>query len=253
MSSQRSASGPSARRARSARWARWVTRRQKSRAVPVTRSVASSGPYVHNSSDGLRSSTRNSSNGVASPCTPKAKSRVRTPRRTMCRSRSVGAGASPSASATSRPCAQVSMSRAVAMEAADMGGPYQGNRAPAGAFRRASDSASRPARQSASNRSGGFSAPSWAPLSTKSPGAASAFSTSRANASWSVTASVEEWSVQARCAIWWATVQPGAGVGSVHRCGLNPATSRSSSSLSARRSSSTGVGSAMGWSMAAGL
>lgn len=44
----------------------------------------------------------------------------------------------------------------------------------------------------------------------------------------------------------------GGGVGSVHRSGLNSATSRSSSSLSARRSSSTGVGSAMGWSMAAG-
>ena len=93
------------------------------------------------------------------------------------------------------------MSRAVAIEAADIGGPYQGNRAPAGAARRASARASRPARQSASNRAGGFPAPSSAPLSTKSPGAASAFSTSRSKAARSVTASTEEWSVQARCAI----------------------------------------------------
>lgn len=44
MSSQRSASGPTASTARSVRWARWVTRRQKSRAGPVTRWGASSGP-----------------------------------------------------------------------------------------------------------------------------------------------------------------------------------------------------------------
>ncbi|MDH6518333.1 hypothetical protein M2159_004626 [Streptomyces sp. SAI-090] len=44
MSSQRSASWPWAIRARSLRWARWVTRRQRSRAGPVTQSVAFSGP-----------------------------------------------------------------------------------------------------------------------------------------------------------------------------------------------------------------
>ena len=50
-----------------------------------------------------------------------------------CRSRAVGpTAARRSASATSWPCAQVSMSRAVAMDAALIGGPNQGSRAPSG-------------------------------------------------------------------------------------------------------------------------
>lgn len=126
MSNQRSASGPSARRARSERWARWATRRQKSRAGPVTRCGASSGPYAHTSPEGETSSTRKGSGGAGSPCTLKAKSRVRTPIHTTCLSRSVGVRTTPSASAMSRPWAQVSMSRAVAMEAPDIGGRTRG-------------------------------------------------------------------------------------------------------------------------------
>ncbi len=241
MSSQRSASGPSARTARSDRWARCVTRRQKSRPGPVTRWAASSGPYVHSSPDsGAVSSTRNSASGALSPRTAKAKSRVRTPMRAMCRSRSVGVRRTPSASATSWPCAQVSMRRAVAMEGTAIGGPYQGSRVPWGASARACHSRSRPVRQRSSSSAGGSAAPSSAPSSTKVSGAAAALSTSAANASGAVAASRAARSVQARCAIWWATVQPGAGVARDHHSWPDSATRRSSSSLSLRRSSSTG-------------
>lgn len=243
MSSHRSASGPCARRARSARCARWVTSRQKSRAGPVTRWAASAGPYVHNSPDGATSSTRNSSPGTVSPRTPKAKSRARTPMRATCFSRSVGARITPNASATSCPWAQVSIRRPVAIEATDMGGPYQGNRVPVGAARRASSRAARPDRHAASSRAGGSAAPSSAPSSTNPSGAASAFSTSLAKASASVTASSAARSVQARWAIWWAMVHPGAGVATAHRPSPNSPTSRSSSSLSRHRSSITDDGS----------
>ena len=117
---------------------------------------------------------------ASSPRTPKAKSRARTPMRTTCRSRSVGGRTTPSASATSWPWAQVSMSRAVAMEAADMGGPYQGKRAPVGrgaqrlvAGRRAPHAS----RRAAGGRQRG--ALLGALVDEASPGAASAFSTSR--------------------------------------------------------------------------
>ena len=49
-----------------------------------------------------------------------------------------------SASVTSRPCAQVSMSRAVAIDAALIGGPNQGSRAPSGSAASASASAVAP-------------------------------------------------------------------------------------------------------------
>lgn len=115
------------------------------------------------------------------------------------------------------PWAQVSISRAVAMEAADIGGPYQGNRVlVAAADRSTGCNFSRPARHRASSSAGGSAAPSSAPSSTKESGAATAFSTSPAKASASVTASSAARSVQARWAIWWATLQRAAGVGSPH-------------------------------------
>lgn len=243
MSSQRSASGPSAVRARSARWARWVASRQKSSAGPVTRWVASSGPYVHRSPPGPVSSTRNGSAGGVSPWAAWAKSRARTPMRATCRSRPVGGRVTPRAAAMSRPWAQVSIRRAVAMEAVAMGGPYQGKRAPGAAVRSASARAARPSRQAVSSAAGSCFAPSSAPSSTYRSGAASACSTSALNPSSSVTAARAARSVQFRCAIWWAIVQPGAGVARRQPSGLNSATRASSSSLSSRRSSITGVGS----------
>lgn len=173
----------------------------------MTRWAASSGPYVHSSPApspspvGEVSSTRNSSSGGVSPRTPKAKSRARTPMRATCRNRSVGGRITCNASAMSWPWAQVSMSRAVAMEAPDMGGPYQGKRTPLGAELSTLCRASRPARHSASSRAGGSPAPSSAPSSTNRSGAASAFSTSAPNAARSVAASSADRSVQARCAI----------------------------------------------------
>ena len=126
MSSHRSASGPTATRAVSARCTRWVTSRQKSYAGPVTVCAASSGPQVQASPGRSVSATRNSSVGAGSPRTAKEKLRVRMPRCATCRTRSLTSGGTPSAWWTSRECAQVSMKRAVAIEVADIGGPYHG-------------------------------------------------------------------------------------------------------------------------------
>ena len=112
--------------------------------------------------------------------------------------------------------------------------------------RRAPRAAPRPARPARpasgpAAAAGGCAAPSSAPSSTKVVRARRAPSRPRrAKASGSVTASRAASSVQARWAIWWATVQPAAGVGARPLlAALNPATSRSSSSLSSRRSSIT--------------
>lgn len=100
----------------------------------------------------------------------------------------MGARVTPSASATSWACAQVSIRRAVATEAADIGGPNQGNRAPSGASRSAFSSAARPSRQRASSAAGSARAYSSAPSSTYVYGAARACSTSARKPSGSVTA-----------------------------------------------------------------
>ena len=170
-------------RARSARCRRWVTRRQKSSAGPVTRCAASSGPHVHAPPSGAVSSTRNSSAGGGRPFCRKAKSRVRTPRCATCRSR---AGHRRRIGRARRrrpaPCAQVSMSRAVAIEAALIGGPNQGSRAPSGRPASCSARAVRPARQRASSRSGASVDPASAASSTAAGGRSAASATARANA-----------------------------------------------------------------------
>jgi hypothetical protein len=61
----------------------------------------------------------------------------------MCRRRSVGARVTPSASATSSPCAQVSISRAVTADATLMSGPYHGTRADGSSSANTSSSAAR--------------------------------------------------------------------------------------------------------------
>src|SRR5690606_9602140 len=67
MSSHVSAIAPAASRSVSARLTRCVTSRQKSRAGPVTRCSAFSGPKAHTSPAGEVSSTRTSSSGAARP------------------------------------------------------------------------------------------------------------------------------------------------------------------------------------------
>ena len=59
-----------------------------------------------------------------------AKSRVRTPMCAIDRNRAVAGRFTPSVSATSRPCAHVSISRAVAIDAALIGGPNHGSLRP---------------------------------------------------------------------------------------------------------------------------
>ncbi|OSY52297.1 hypothetical protein BG846_02026 [Streptomyces fradiae ATCC 10745 = DSM 40063] len=135
------------------------------------------------------------------------------------------------------------MSRAVASEAPLIGGPYQGTRAPSGSPRRASSSRSRPPRHRSSSTDGSSRAPARAARSTKSPPSvvtSAASATCAAKAPGAVTAVSATSSVQARWAIWWATLHPAAGVARPHPPAPSPPTSRSNSSLSARRSSSTG-------------
>nr|WP_233153448.1 hypothetical protein [Kineosporia sp. R_H_3] len=226
----------------------------------MTRCAASGGPNSQVAPSGAVSSTRIPSTGAGRPCTAKEKPVVRTASRATCRSRAVGTRVTPSASATSWPCAQVSMRRAVAIEVAAIGGPNQGSRVPSGTARSAVSSAARPVRHRASRSVPGAAAPASASRSTTSsagrPEASSACTAAR-NRSGSVAASVATSSVQARWAIWCATVQPGAGVadrqvgpvavpasrpaGSAGSAGASgtSATSVSRSAHSARRSVST--------------
>ena len=90
-----------------------------------------------------------------SPLMENAKSRVRTPMCAIERSRAVAGRFTPSVSATSSPCAQVSISRAVAIDAALIGGPNHGSLRPSATVSSSSCSRSRVSRQSASRRSGG--------------------------------------------------------------------------------------------------
>lgn len=161
----------------------------------------------------------------------------------MWRSRAVGSRRTPRASATSWPCAQVSISRAVAIDGTLIGGPYQGTRVPGAAARRAASSAAWSARHPASSAAVGCAAPASAPSSTKVNGRAAASARWASKAAGSVRAVSAARSVQARWAIWCATAHPSAGVAAFHSASLNSATSASSSLLSAARSSSTGRGS----------
>ncbi len=156
------------------------------------------------------------------------------------RSRAVGVRATPRASATSWPCAQVSMSRAEAMEATLIAGPYQGILVPSGASRSTFSSRCRPSRQRASRASGAWAATkASAASSTNASGAARALATSSPNRSGSVAASRATSSVQLRWAIWWAMLHRSAGVGPSQSGPSNAPTRSSSSSPSSRRSSIT--------------
>ena len=104
----------------------------------------------------------------------------------MWRRRCVGARLTPSASATSSPCAHVSISRAVTIEVGDMLVPYQGIFCPAGTAVSAPASADRPERQRASSAPGGARKDS-APSSTRRDGSGAAITEAK-NADSSVAA-----------------------------------------------------------------
>ena len=76
---------------------------------------------------GIVSSTRTGRAGGARPRIAKPYGMARTPSVATCLSLAVGVVRAPTASATSCPWAQVSISRAVTKDAADMSGPYQGS------------------------------------------------------------------------------------------------------------------------------
>ncbi len=101
-------------------------------------------------------------------------------------SRADGVAAAPRASATSRPCAQVSISRAVAIDAALIGGPNHSSLRPSATVRSAVCRSVRVRRHRASSWSGGVTARSSAALSTKPNGSAAAAVSSSAKAASSV-------------------------------------------------------------------
>ena len=134
----------------------------------------------------------------------------------MCRSRSVGSRVIPNASAISWPCAHVSMMRAVAMDMALMGGPNQGSLTPGATSFRAPANRRRPSLHCSMSNAGEISAHSAAAPSIEicpdckpEPMAAKAAGSPLAAAA----ASKVTLSVHARCPIWRAMLQPGAGVG----------------------------------------
>ncbi len=85
-------------------------------------------PHRHTSPDGPVSSTRTGVAGTSRPRTRYPCARARTAMSATCRRRSVPGRRVPRASATSLPCAQVSMIRLVIADRSDIGGPYQGSR-----------------------------------------------------------------------------------------------------------------------------
>ena len=232
------------RAARSARWRRWVTSRQKSSAGPVTRC----GGVVRAPTSRARPSGRSARRGTARPARagrgPGRRSRG-------CARRCARRGAAgrwrlastPSASATSCPCAQVSMSRAVAIEVGAHRRPEPrqlrrrrarrparrpGRRGRPARSRAARPAALRPARRRRrrrSRRSG--RAPARARPGTRRRRWRRASTTS---------------SVQARWAIWWAIVQPGGGGRRAPtRAPAAARRARRGRRLSARRSARTAV------------
>ena len=113
----------------SGRWRRWVTSRQKSSAsarhqVGGLRRAPGPGARV---GGGQLDPDRRVGHRLAVHHEAEV-ARARRPRWATCRSRAVGRRVTPSVSAMSWPCAQVSISRAVTEDAALMGGPYQGSR-----------------------------------------------------------------------------------------------------------------------------
>ena len=176
-----------------------MTRWQKSNAEPLTRCGASSGPHDHRLPSGAVRSTRNGSAGGVRPCTVKAKSRVRTPRWAIDFNRAEGGTCTPNASATSRPCAQVSMSRAVAIDGALIGGPNHSSLRPSGTVRNAACNAWRVLRQSASSWVGDSAARSSAASSTNVSIVAVAAATSSPKAASSVIDISATRSVHSRC------------------------------------------------------
>src|SRR5262245_39731662 len=104
------------------------------------------------------------------------------------------------------------MMRAVAIVVAVIWVANHGILVSSGTSASATASAARPERQRANNSPGPKAAPSLALTSAKPAGSAAALDKTSANPTGSVAASRVTWSVQARWAIWWEMVHPGAGV-----------------------------------------
>ena len=155
--------------------------------------------------------------------------------------RSVCGGSMPSAPATSWPCAQVSMIRAVAIDVGLIGGPYHGIFSPSGTAASSRARSARPSRQRCISSAGGICDHSSAPSSVKPSGLAAASLSPSANASGSLMAVSDAWSVQARWPIWWAMVQPSGVVTVAQPSASSGSTQESSCSLSAARSARTAV------------
>ena len=147
-------------------------------------------------------------------------------------SRAVGVRATPSPSATSWPCAQYSISRAVANDVGLIGGPYQGTFVPGASVANAASIASNRSCQSARSASPRARPSSSWPCRKPSMSCAISGSSAR-NCSGRVAAFVASTSLPRRCATASPTSQPSAGVG-VRRSA--PRTRAARSACSSRRS-----------------
>ena len=157
----------------------------------------------------------------------------------MCRNRSLGSVRTPSASATSCPWAQVSMSRADTNDSAPIGGPNHGTRARSSRVPVASLMVWRARRHQASTSAPDMARPRRRCSSMGSPVAARAASAMTAKRPGSVMAMVAASSKKARWLTWSRMAQPSAGVGSPHDASPSGATSASRTACSRWRSSSS--------------
>ena len=112
------------------------------------------GTHAQVEPSGAASSIRNGSAGAMRSLTPKAKSRARIPMLATFHSRAVAGRSMPRVSATSWPCAQVSISRPLAIESGPIGGPNHGRFSPAGIARKVAARSVRLACQRASSTDG---------------------------------------------------------------------------------------------------
>ncbi len=126
-----------------------------------------------------------------------------------------------------------------------IGGPNHGSFVPCGTARRACAKPARPRRHRSSRSEGAMVATSAAASSTKVVIFVAASRSRSSKRPASVAALVETSSVQVRCAIWWAMVQPSAGVERAQSAASSGATRRSRSAHSASKSASSVSRSAM--------
>ena len=236
--SRRGRSRRSISRSVSSRWTRWVTSRQKSSIGPRTMSAASSGPAVHGVpvGHGQLHAHRPRRDGRRFR-TAKPNGMALNPIIATCRSLGVGSLVTPSASATSWPCAQVSISRAVTKDAPTCRARTRA--AGPGSTARRTPRCCGPGRAEPVEQLVGRRARGGAASRSSSARGEVARAPPRGNARDRSPGGAPASSNQARWLIWSRTAQPSAGCGELPVCRRPGAViRRRARAVSARRSAS---------------